>query len=207
MKQFLRASSTILAILTVLLTNPGVVLASEGDGGHGLEAEINGYHVTLASQNEWAKGENTIIVTLTDEMGMPLSDAGVEILIAPKSDGHAEPEADAHGAESVHESMPEMDMEETEELDAHEEGSKPIAMTESHEHGTYIAETHLEASGAHEITILFHVNGEMLQTDFLVDIAGTTSRTIVLWGFLFVNVGLVTCAGILRRQPVSVKGK
>jgi len=46
MKQFLRASSTILMILSVLLANPDIVLASEGDGGHGLEAEINGYHVT-----------------------------------------------------------------------------------------------------------------------------------------------------------------
>lgn len=206
MKQFLCASSIFLVIVLMLFTNPGVALASEGDGGHGLEAEVRGYHVTLASQNEWSKGENTVIVTLTDEIGMPVSDADVEILIASKSDGHAEPEADSHGAESAHAPMPEMDMEETEEPDAHEEETKPIAMTESHEHGTYVTETHLETSGAHEITVFFHVNGEMLQADFSVNITGTTSRTLVLWSFLFVNIGLITSAGILKRQSVSLKG-
>jgi hypothetical protein len=205
MKQFLWASSISILIVLMLFAYPGVALASEGDGGHGLEAEVNGYHVTLASQNEWVKGENIIIVTLTDEMGIPVSDADVEILIAPKSDRHAEPEADSHGAESAHAPMPEMDMEETEEPDAHEE-TKPIAMTESHEHGTYVTKTHLETSGAHEIKVFFHVKSEMLQADFSVDIAGTTSRTLVLWSFLFVNVGLVTFAGILKRQSVSVKG-
>lgn len=198
MKQFLRASSTVLLIVLILIANPGVALADESDGGHGLEAEVNGYHVTLASQSEWVKGENTVIVTLTDEMGLPVSDADVEILIAP--------EADSHGAESAHAPMPEMDMEETEEPDAHEEETKPISMTESHEHGTYITETYLETSGSHEITVFFHVNGEMLQADFSVNIAGTTSRTLVLWSFLFVNVGLVTFAGILKRQSVSLKG-
>jgi hypothetical protein len=207
MKPLFRASSILLLIISILLPNPRIALASEEEGGHGLEAEINGYHVTLSSQNEWAKGENTIIVTLTDETGRPISDADVDILITPKSDGHAEPEADAHGAESAHDSMPEMDVEEAEELEAHEDTTIRLTMTESHEHGTYVAETHLGSSGAHEITIFFHVNGEMLQTDFSVDIARTTSRTVVLWSFLFVNVGLVTCAGILRRQPVSVKGK
>jgi hypothetical protein len=209
MKQFLCASSKFLLITLILLSNPGVALASEGDGGHGLEAEVNGYHVILASQNEWVKGENTIIVTLTDEMGMPVSDADVEIRIAPKSGGHEETDADAHGAESAHNSMPGMEVDDhaPPEPATHEEaGTEVIAMQESHEHGTYIAETHLQSAGEYEVQVFFHVNEEMLQADFAVAIPGIASKTIVLWGFALVNVGLVTCAGVLKRQPVSVKG-
>ena len=209
MKQFLWASSISLLIVLMLFAYPGVALASEGDGGHGLEAEVNGYHVTLASQNEWVKGGNIITVTLADEMGMPVSDADVEILIAPRSDGHVETDAEAHGAEPAHNSMPGMevnDHEPSEPTTHEEEGTEPIVMQESHEHGTYIAETHLESAGEYEVQVFFHVNGEMLQADFAVEVPGIASKTIVLWGFALVNVGLVTCAGILRRQSVSVKG-
>src|SRR5687768_17551364 len=109
MKQFLRASSMILLVVSILLVDPVIAFASEGDGGHGLEAEVHGYHVTLASQNEWVKGENIITVTLTEEMGMPISNADVEILLTPKSNGHEETGVDAHGAESEHNSMPGME--------------------------------------------------------------------------------------------------
>ena len=209
MKQFLCVSSIFLLIISILLANPGIALASEGDGGHGLEAEVHGYHVTLASQNEWVKGENIITVILTDEMGMPISNADVEILIAPKSDGHEETEADAHDAESDHNSMPGMEVDDHEPsapATQEEDGTEPIAMQESHEHGTYTAEAQLESSGEYEVRVFFHVDGEMLQADFAVESPGVASRTIVLWGFALVNVGLITFAGILRRQPVPLKG-
>jgi hypothetical protein len=143
---------------------------------------------------------------------MPVSDADVEILIAPKSDGHAEPEADAHGAETAHGSMPGMEQEEpqseTADAAAHEEERViPLGMIETHEHGEYMVETHLESSGGHEVQVFFHVNGEMLQANFLVNVTGTTSKTIVLWSFATVNVGLVAFAGVLKKQPVKVTGK
>ncbi len=214
MKRLLYTSSTLLFIITILFANPYTVLANEGDGGHPLEMEINGYHVTLTSQNEWAKGENTIIVTLTDSMGMPVKNAEVEILIAPKSDEHAEPETDSHGAEQQHDSMPGMDMgapaTEVPDMPTHdEEIADPISMTESDEHGMYMVETHLESSGRHEVHVMFHANGEMLQADFIVEIPGANSKTVVLWSFVVVNVALVASAGILsqaRKQSITVKG-
>jgi hypothetical protein len=141
MKQFLRASSTFLVILSILFVNPVIVLASEGDGGHGLEAEINGYHVTLASQNEWIKGENTIVVTLTDDTGMPVSDADVEILIAPKSDGHAEPRR-THMA--LKRTVPclawnRMSLNPKRRMLQHMKRNViPLGMIETHEHGEYM---------------------------------------------------------------------
>lgn len=220
MKRFLYTTSTLLFIIAILLANPFIVQADEGDDIHSLEVEVNGYHVTLESENEWAKGENTIVVTLADSMGMPLKNADVEILIAPKTDGHAEEEA--HGAEmetdthdaaaQPEESMPGMDMGEhaveASDMPAHdeEEMEAPIAMREADEHGMYLAETHFEASGEHEVSVMFHVNGEMLQANFIVEIPGTGSKTIVLWSFVVINIALITSAGFMKKQAVPVKG-
>jgi hypothetical protein len=207
MKRNLHKIATLALLLVIVFANPISVLANEGEGGHRLEMEVNGYHVTLSSQNEWVKGENTIVVTIEDGMGIPVSNADVEILIAPKVDEHVE--EDTHGAES-HNSMPGMDMGEPEASDsaAHDEETiEPVAMTESHEHGVYILETHLESSGQHEVQVFFHVNGEMLQADFVVDVPGMASKTIVLWGFLAVNIGLIASASVLKKQSITVKGK
>ena len=55
--------------------------------------------------------------------------------------------------------------------------------------------------------VFFHVNGEMMQADFTVEVPGMASKTVVLWSFLAINVGLVVSAGIFKKQSVTVKGK
>ena len=208
MKRIFHIMSMLLFILASLFVSPSIALADEGNAGHQLEMEVSGYHVTLESQNDWAQGENTIVVTLTDNMGMPVRDTEVELLIAPKLDEHAAVETDSHSAEQQHDSMPGMDMSEpAEEPPAHtEEIADPISMTESDEHGMYIVETHLESSGEHVVQVMFHVNGEMLQADFVVAVPGTSSKTVILWSFAMINVVLITSAGIMKKQPIPVKG-
>lgn len=235
MNRFLCSISIMLFTLSALFTLPASVRASEGDEGHGLEVEVNGYHVTLDSQNEWTKGENVLVVTITDSMDMPLSDADVEILIAPTESGHSDSESDSHtDAESqdTHgmdeespteeaDAMPGMDMgnEHSEEPEPgvmkpvadnpsghDEEASSPIAMTES-EHGTYTVQTHLETSGEQNVHVYFHVNGEMLQADFIVEVAGSNSKSVVLWSFAAINVVVVAVAGVMKKQKsLTVKG-
>jgi hypothetical protein len=213
MKRFLHITLTLLVVIAIVSANPSSVLASEGDDGNALEMEVNGYHVTLDSQNDWKKGENTIVVTLMDSMGMPVEGADVEILIAAKSDDHAEPEMEpAHGAEQGHSSMPGMDMGEpaveASDMPAHEaEVTNPVSLSESEENGVYVMETHLESAGTHEVSVMFHVNGEMLQADFVVEILGVLSRAIVLWSFVAINVVLIASAGILKKQSIPVKGR
>ncbi len=207
MKRLLHTTSILLFTIGILFANPYIVLADEGGDEHQLEMEVNGYHVTLTSENDWEKGENIVIVTLADGMGMPLSNADVEIIIAAKSNGHTEAETDAHGTEPQQESMPGMDMgEPAEETPSHEEETAdPIAMMES-EQGMYTVETHLESSGEHEVHVLFHVDGEMFQADFVVETPGTSSKTVVLWSFVVVNMALITSAGIMKKQSIPVKG-
>ena len=227
MKEHLRKFLLLALIAVLVFANPISVLADEGEGGHELEAEVNGYHVSLSSQNEWVKGENTIVVTITDAMGMPVSNAEVEMLIAPKADSHAdagpdspgapetdkhaEPAADVHGSEaSSHDSMSDMDASEegnSASMAHDEETVTPLIMTESHEHGSYIVEAHIETLAEHNVQVFFHVNGEMMQADFTVEVPGMASKTVVLWSFLLINVGLVVSAAVLKKQNVTLKGK
>jgi hypothetical protein len=219
MRRLLHITLVLLFTIAVGLANSSTVLADGKDGEHALEVEVNGIHVSLANQNEWKKGENIIVVTLKDSMGSPVSDADVEILVGLKADEHAEAEeshgvsepAVEHGAEQGHSSMPGIDMgepaEEPSEVPAHNEEAEPLSLSEMGEHGIYVAETHFESSGAHEINVMFHVNGEMLQADFVVEIPGVLSKTIVLWSFVAINVVLVASAGILKKQSIPVKGR
>ena len=219
MKRFLHIILVLLFTLVLALSNSSAVLADGEDGEHTLETEVNGIHVSLANQNEWKKGENTIVVTLRDSSGLPVSDANVEILIGSKSDEHAASEGDhaapeaapAHGSEQGHSSMPGMEMNEpateTHEMSAHGEEKEPLLLEELGEHGIYVAETHLESAGAHEVNVMFHINDEMLQVDFIVEIPGALSKTIVLWSFVAINVVLITSAGIMKRQAIPVKGR
>jgi hypothetical protein len=91
---------------------------------------------------------------------------------------------------------------------AHEEETvTPLVMTQSHEHGEYLADAYLEKSGEHDVQVFFHINGEMMQADFTVEVPGMASKTVVLWSFLVINVGLVFSAGVLKKQSITVKGK
>jgi hypothetical protein len=153
----------------------------------------------LTWSNNFLEVHIVYVVTITDGVEMPIRDADVEILIASnspghaESDGHGEPEADEH-SESVsnghaetntHESEPEHDSmsgmpgaestTRTPNEPAHEEATtSPIPMMEF-EHGIYIAEAHLEAAGQHEIQVMFHAHGEMLQTNFVIEVPGPAS--------------------------------
>jgi hypothetical protein len=211
MRRLLHLLLAVLFTVTLVSANTSSAFASEGDDEHAMEMEVNGYHVTLESQNEWKKGENTIVVTLMDNMGVPVQNADVEILIAPKADEHAAAES-VHGAEEGHDSMPGMDMGETvapaASMPEHDEESvEPLAMSETHEHGMYTLETSFESAGEHEVSVMFHVNGEMLDATFVVDILSNFSKSLVLWGFVVVNVALISSAGMLKKQTVPVKGR
>ena len=226
MRRLLHLLLAVLFAVTLVSANTSSAFASEGDIEHALEMEVNGYHVTLESQNDWKKGENTIVVTLMDDMGRPVQNADVEVLIAPRAEeDHAASES-AHGAEDVHDSMPGMDMGNDTSHDSmpgmdmgetvvpaktmpehDEETAEPMAMSEAHEHGMYMLETSFESAGEHEISVMFHVNGEMMQAPFVVDILSSFSKSLVLWGFVAVNLALISSAGLLKKQPVPVKGR
>lgn len=220
MKRLLHIAFSLLLTLLIASANPFSVRADGGDDEHipAMEAEVNGIHVSLASQHEWQKGENTIIVTLMDSLGKPVTNADVEILIGAEADDHAEPEME-HGAEAAaghdgadeHASMPGMEghapAEESHDTTAHLEAADTLTLQELGEHGIYAGGARIDSSGKQAISVMFHVDGEMLRADFVVEVPGVISKAAVLWGFAAINVVLIASASILKRQSVPVKGQ
>ena len=219
MKQFVQLLLTFSLALGIASANSSVALADEGPPEGGLEVEVNGYHIALDSQNDWEKGENTVIVRIKDSAGTPVSDADVELLIVPgtadePSASHAEhgvsEVAPVHGGEQGHSALPDTDRSEhiTEAWDtqAHTQATQSLVLTESAEHGTYLAETHLGSAGVHQVNVMFHVNGEMFQADFVVQIVSALSKPAILWSFVALNFVLIASAGLLKRRSIPTKG-
>lgn len=216
MKRFLHITLVLLITIVFASSNSFGVSADGEEGEHALEVEVNGIHVLLASKDEWKRGENTIVVTLKDEAGLPVSDAHVEVFIRPKSAEHAEAEEthgvseplSGHEAVQGHSSMSGADAHEAETLEqpAPDGVPMPLLLSEQEDHGIYVTETHFESSGAHELHVMFSVNGEKVQANFEVEIPNGSSRTIVLWSFAVINIVLITSAGILKKQTLPVKG-
>lgn len=219
MKQFVQLLLTFSLALGIASANSSVALADEGPPEGVLEVEVNGYHIALDSQNEWKKGENTVIVSIRDSAGTPVSDAEVKLLIVPgtadeppasHADHGVSEVAPVHGGEQGHAAPPDTDRSEhiTEAWDtpAHTQATQSLVLTESAELGTYLAETHLESAGAHQVNVMFHVNGEMFQADFVVQIVSALSKPAILWSFAAINFVLIASAGLLKRRSIPAKG-
>lgn len=211
MRQVLYTVTVLLIVFFILLAKPGTVLASEGDGESQMEVEVNGYHVTLSSQDTWAQGKNTVIVTLRDAAGVPLEDAGVELLILPRTEAHSEAASESHDSAAGHSAVPGSQAAEPEtaahEMPSHaEETGVRVLMAETHDHGSYVAQAQLDSAGEHRVQIMFHADGDMLEAGFVVVVPGSGSKAVLLWSFAAVNAALLASAGILKKQSLSVKG-
>ena len=64
-------------IATLLMSFPKTVFADGGEGG--TEQEVNGYHVKLIFVEPVKAGENQFHIQITDSMGMPVTNAEVEV--------------------------------------------------------------------------------------------------------------------------------
>jgi hypothetical protein len=218
MKRLHRLGWTMILLSVLVLGYRGSASANTETDGHALEAEVDGYRIALTSENEWAKGDNTILVTLTDGMGMSVNDAEVELLIRPSLDTHGESEASSHGPEGPVETTAEMEMNngashgstahdmQPSPPEAQSDGAEapaPAVRMAFHGEGTYIAQAHLDSTGAHDVRAMVHVDGQMLQADFVVGGAASSSNSMVLWGFAAINTGIVFFAGLLRKTRLK----
>ena len=91
MKRFAHKTALLLAaILIILLTLPISALADGGTGGNEFTQTVNGYQVTLAFEKPAAVGENEIHVLVKDGMGMPVSQADLEVSVVDAQVEHVD---------------------------------------------------------------------------------------------------------------------
>lgn len=208
-----------LAITLLVLMLPGSALASPGD--QGTTITVGGYQVSLTFVEPAQAGTNSIHVTILDEMGMPVSNAQVEIRGMPvnETDEHEEnmqptepdmggmegmdppaptavPTESMHGVESSH------GVDESTNDNQHEETVTAI-LEPGHESGEYGGEITFSNTGHWMLTVHFSIDGETLEADFPVEVTGGSPSGGILAGFAGLNAVLIGVAAITRRKPAS----
>ena len=219
-----------LIVATFLLAFPKTVFADGGEGG--IEQEVNGYHVSLNFVEPARVGENQFHIQITDAIGLPVTNAEVEVSAMP-AEGMSE-----HGesSEAEHDENSEMEMEAetpsvgvmtsnsggmdmaTEEPaagvmkpnepagDAHGEETLSAILEPSNEAGEYAGEMHFEKSGEWMFNVHFTVNGETTEVEFPFEIARQLILNYaVLAGFIAINVIVVIMAAVHKRQTVVIR--
>ncbi|MHB8776592.1 MAG: FixH family protein [Anaerolineales bacterium] len=104
MNRMMLRSTAVLLITAILLLLPASVLADGGESGYVVTA--NGYQIELVFKEPVAIGENEFHVQITDSMGMPVSNAEVEVSCQPVGESSTHEENDgteSHTAESINE--------------------------------------------------------------------------------------------------------
>jgi hypothetical protein len=212
--------TTWLVVAALLLVFPKTVFADSGEGE--TEQEVNGYHVTLVFAEPIKTGENQFHIQITDSMGMPVTNAEVEVSAMPaegmsEHDENEEMAAEAPSVGVMTSNSDGMDMGsespstgvmQPNEPAAGEHGEEvlTVMLEPAMETGEYAGELHFDASGEWMFNVHFTVNGETTEVDFPVEIARTLGLNYaVLAGFFAINAAAIMVAATLKRKSVVVR--
>lgn len=223
MNRMMRRNTAVLLITAILLLMPTAALAD--GGGNGNIVTANGFQIELVFKEPVTVGENEFHIQITDSMGMPVTDAEVEVSAMPAegmsahdetSEMEMATEAPSVGVMTSNSSMDGMDMA-TEvpstgvmkpnepAAEEHGEEALTIMLEPTAESGEYAGEMHFETSGEWMFNVHFTINGETTAVDFPIEIARTLGLNYaVLAGFLGINGTVIATAAFLKRKPVIV---
>ena len=209
-------------ISTLLMSFPETVLADGGEGG--VEQEVNGYHVKLIFVEPIKIGENQFHIQITDSMGMPITNAEVEVSAMP-AEGMAEhneneemaAEVPSTGVMTSNNSMDGMEMAaedpstgemQPNEPAAEEHGEEvlTVILEPTMESGEYAGELSFDASGEWMFNVHFTVNGKPTEVEFPIEIARTLGANYaILTGFFGINATAIIVAATLKRKSVVIR--
>jgi hypothetical protein len=225
MKQKIGLTARIVIIATLMMSFPGTVFADGGDGGY--SATANGFQITLAFAEPAETGANEFHIQISDTIGMPVSNAEVEVTAMPveaMSDHEEGPAEEMHDMEMATEApavnemdgMAGMEMspnEPSNEMESnshddnseesHAEESMQVSLVAGHEPGEYSGEIMLDTSGTWIFSIHFTVDGQMTEVEIPVEVVGTVSKPGILAGFFGLNATLIATAAVMKRKSIS----
>ncbi|MBI5943619.1 MAG: FixH family protein [Chloroflexi bacterium] len=217
MKKTTFQSLAVLWLITILLLTPTLALADSGSGG--IEGEVNGYHVKLVFTEPVKVGENQFHIQIADTMGMPVSNAEVEVSAMPvegMEEMEMATEAPSVGVMTSNNSMSEMDMgsetpepgvmQPVEPEAGHDEEATTVMLEPGKESGEYEGELHLDKSGEWMFNVHFTVNGKTNVVDLPFEVSRKLGLNYaVLAGFFGINATAISAAAISKRKSIAQK--
>lgn len=214
----------VLLILATHLLFPSAVFAS--GSGEKFEAEVNGYHVSLSFMNEIKIGENQVHVQIVDpqDQSVTLTEVGISAM-PMEANGHEPTEshgapaselAGEHGSNSAsghaelasgHENMPGMGAESesvpesNHNIEADSHGESVTFMLEPEPNsGEFKGILDFEQSGEWELVVHFVAGEELLEVEFPLNVAGTTSKYTILAGIFGLNIVIISTAAFFKQK-------
>lgn len=207
--------SALLIISTLLLAFPRTVFADGGEGGS--EQEVNGYHITLIFVEPVKAGETQFHIRITDAMGMPVTNAEVEVSAMPAEGMDMATEVPAVGVMTSNNDMGGMGMAAEASAsgvmkpnepaaDAHGEEDITVMLEPTMESGEYAGSLSLAKSGEWMFNVHFIVNGETTSVEFPFEVGRVLSvNYAVLAGFFGVNGIVIAAAAFLKRRSIIIR--
>jgi hypothetical protein len=207
------------AVFLIALAFPVSALADGGgEDGVKFSQTINGYKITLIFDEPPVIGENSLHILVVDEMGLPVSDAVVEVSMVVREPEHKEPSSSAHGdtpkkpapevstghgamsdkdAPVVAPTEAQPDSHDDEPADSHAE-MEMTTLEAGHDAGEYAG--HITIPGAGEWNLRVHMTmaDELTEIDFPLDVAGSLTGAGILTGFAVFNVAILFAAAIFK---------
>lgn len=218
----------LIALLALML--PGTVMANEGDG---ITVTVGGYQVSLIFAETVKAGENPFHIQILDAMGMPVSNAQVEIFAMPVKDSpqhqeNMENSAPAKGAveemnstptaaaskgiagmsgmagmEVAPITVPTNEMPGMADETDHPIETIKVMLVAGEEAGEFSGEITFPHAGHWMMTAHLVINGESLEADFPVVVTGSSSVGFLLAGFAGLNMVIIGTAAITKRKLIS----
>jgi putative ABC transport system permease protein len=152
--------------------------------------EVDGYEVQLGFvAGKALTGDNEIQIELHDAQDQPVSDARVIItaemsaVTGKKMGMGTQTESTSNGG-------------------ANSEEGKEVELKAGKEPGEYEGEVEFDDEGQWLVKVQFAVQGQEKSTTFAVDVIKAGPNWYVLWGFLVVNIAIITVAAVTRRKQV-----
>ncbi len=224
MNRMMRRNTAVLLITAILLITPTAALADGGENGN--IVTVNGFQIELVFKEPVTVGENEFHIQITDSMGMPVTDAEVEVSAMPaegmsahdeNSEMEMATESPSVGVMTSNNSMDGMDMAtETPSTgvmrpnepaaEEHSEEALTIMLEPTMESGEYAGKLHFETSGEWMFNVHFTINGETTAVDLPIEIARTLGLNYaVLAGFFGINGTVIATAAFLKRKPLVIR--
>ena len=214
--------TALLLVIAILLLTPTIAFADGGEDGYVVTA--NGYQIELVFKEPVTVGENEFHIQITDSMGMPVTDAEVEVSAMPaegmtahNEDEEMATEAPSVGVMTSNNTVDGMDMA-TEvpstgvmkpnepAADEHSEEALTIMLEPTMESGEYAGKLHFETSGEWMLNVHFTIDGETTAVDFPIEIARTLGLNYaVLAGFFGINGTVIAAAAFLKRKSLVIR--
>lgn len=183
----------VLAAYLALLAAPALAI----DARAAVEKVVDDYTVSLAFDMDPMTGSNAVTVHVKDPMGADLSGAKVSVTPEAAAVPQTGSDKDSMGSEEPAPSDSEMG---SEQPGMPSEMGEAVELEAGEEAGSYAGEIEFPDPGKWLVKVSFESGGQTREVSFDVDVAKKQPNWAVLGGFLFINLAVITGAGITKRK-------